>query len=50
MLLDRPGGRVSGRTDINIFVHLNLDTEKSSGCYDPQGYLGSHTRIQQPER
>jgi len=25
---DRPGGRVSGRTDINIFVHLNLDTHK----------------------
>jgi LCP family protein required for cell wall assembly len=26
---DRPGGRVSGRTDINIFVHLNLDTRKA---------------------
>jgi len=26
---DRPGGRVSGRTDINIFVHLNLDTGKA---------------------
>ncbi|MCG9479831.1 MAG: LCP family protein [Actinomycetia bacterium] len=26
---DRPGGRVSGRTDINIFVHLNLDTKKA---------------------
>lgn len=26
---DRPGGRVSGRTDINIFVHLNLDTHKA---------------------
>ncbi|MBA7565575.1 Polyisoprenyl-teichoic acid--peptidoglycan teichoic acid transferase TagU [subsurface metagenome] len=25
---DRPGGRVSGRTDINIFVHMNLDTRK----------------------
>lgn len=25
----RPGGRVSGRTDINIFVHLNLDTRKA---------------------
>ena len=25
---DRPGGRVSGRTDINIFIHLNLDTRK----------------------
>jgi LCP family protein required for cell wall assembly len=25
---DRPGGRVSGRTDINIFVHMNLDTKK----------------------
>lgn len=25
---DRPGGRVSGRTDINVFVHLNLDTRK----------------------
>jgi len=26
---DRAGGRVSGRTDINIFVHLNLDTKKA---------------------
>ncbi len=26
---DRPGGRVSGRTDMNIFVHLNLDTHKA---------------------
>ena len=26
---DRPGGRVSGRTDINVFVHLNLDTRKA---------------------
>lgn len=26
---DRAGGRVSGRTDINIFVHLNLDTHKA---------------------
>ncbi|MGM0366401.1 MAG: LCP family protein [Actinomycetota bacterium] len=26
---DRPGGRVSGRTDINIFVHINLDTGKA---------------------
>jgi len=26
---DRPGGRVNGRTDINIFVHLNLDTGKA---------------------
>jgi len=26
---DRSGGRVSGRTDINIFVHLNLDTHKA---------------------
>lgn len=26
---DRPGGRISGRTDINIFVHLNLDTRKA---------------------
>jgi LCP family protein required for cell wall assembly len=26
---DRPGGRVNGRTDINIFVHLNLDTHKA---------------------
>jgi len=26
---DRPGGRVSGRTDINILVHLNLDTHKA---------------------
>lgn len=25
---DRAGGRVSGRTDINIFVHINLDTRK----------------------
>jgi len=25
----RPGGRVSGRTDMNIFVHLNLDTRKA---------------------
>jgi len=27
--VDRPGGRISGRTDINIFVHLNLDTGKA---------------------
>jgi LCP family protein required for cell wall assembly len=27
--LGRPGGRVSGRTDINLFVHLNLDTHKA---------------------
>ena len=27
--LGRPGGRVNGRTDINIFVHLNLDTRKA---------------------
>jgi LCP family protein required for cell wall assembly len=27
--VDRPGGRISGRTDINIFVHLNLDTRKA---------------------
>lgn len=26
---DRAGGRVSGRTDINLFVHLNLDTRKA---------------------
>jgi LCP family protein required for cell wall assembly len=26
---DRPGGRINGRTDINIFVHLNLDTRKA---------------------
>lgn len=26
---DRPGGRVNGRTDMNIFVHLNLDTKKA---------------------
>jgi len=26
---DRPGGRVNGRTDINIFVHINLDTKKA---------------------
>ncbi len=26
---DRAGGRVSGRTDINVFVHMNLDTEKA---------------------
>ena len=26
---DRPGGRVNGRTDINLFVHLNLDTRKA---------------------
>jgi LCP family protein required for cell wall assembly len=26
---DRAGGRISGRTDINIFVHLNLDTGKA---------------------
>src|SRR3989304_4588455 len=26
---DRPGGRVNGRTDINIFVHMNLDTKKA---------------------
>ncbi len=27
--LGRPGGRVNGRTDINLFVHLNLDTGKA---------------------
>jgi len=27
--LGRPGGRVNGRTDMNIFVHLNLDTRKA---------------------
>jgi LCP family protein required for cell wall assembly len=27
--MGRPGGRVNGRTDINIFVHLNLDTRKA---------------------
>ncbi len=27
--MGRPGGRVSGRTDMNIFVHLNLDTKKA---------------------
>lgn len=26
---DRAGGRISGRTDINVFVHLNLDTKKA---------------------
>jgi LCP family protein required for cell wall assembly len=26
---DRAGGRISGRTDINIFVHMNLDTGKA---------------------
>jgi LCP family protein required for cell wall assembly len=26
---NRAGGRVSGRTDTNIFVHLNLDTRKA---------------------
>ncbi len=26
---ERAGGRVSGRTDINLFVHLNLDTRKA---------------------
>ncbi|MCL5070043.1 MAG: DUF4214 domain-containing protein [Actinobacteria bacterium] len=26
---DRPGGRVNGRTDINVLVHLNLDTHKA---------------------
>jgi LCP family protein required for cell wall assembly len=26
---DRAGGRISGRTDINVFVHLNLDTRKA---------------------
>ena len=26
---DRAGGRVSGRTDINLFIHLNLDTRKA---------------------
>ena len=26
---DRPGGRVNGRTDTNILVHLNLDTHKA---------------------
>ena len=25
----RPGGRVNGRTDMNLFVHLNLDTHKA---------------------
>jgi cell envelope-related function transcriptional attenuator common domain len=27
--MGRPGGRVSGRTDQNLFVHLNLDTQKA---------------------
>ncbi len=27
--MGRPGGRVNGRTDMNIFVHLNLDTRKA---------------------
>lgn len=27
--MGRPGGRVNGRTDINIFIHLNLDTRKA---------------------
>jgi len=27
--MGRPGGRVNGRTDINLFVHLNLDTHKA---------------------
>ncbi|MBM3699361.1 MAG: DUF4214 domain-containing protein [Actinobacteria bacterium] len=27
--MGRPGGRVNGRTDINIFVHINLDTRKA---------------------
>jgi len=27
--MGRPGGRVNGRTDMNIFVHLNLDTKKA---------------------
>jgi LCP family protein required for cell wall assembly len=27
--MGRPGGRVNGRTDINLFVHLNLDTQKA---------------------
>ena len=26
---DRPGGRVNGRTDMNLFIHLNLDTNKA---------------------
>jgi len=26
---DRPGGRVCGRTDTNILVHINLDTHKA---------------------
>ncbi len=27
--MGRPGGRVNGRTDQNLFVHLNLDTKKA---------------------
>ncbi|MBM3705652.1 MAG: DUF4214 domain-containing protein, partial [Actinobacteria bacterium] len=27
--MGRPGGRVNGRTDMNIFVHINLDTGKA---------------------
>ena len=27
--MGRPGGRVNGRTDMNIFVHINLDTRKA---------------------
>ena len=27
--MGRPGGRVNGRTDMNIFVHLNLDTGRA---------------------
>ncbi len=28
--MGRPGGRVNGRTDINLFVHINLDTRKAT--------------------
>ncbi|MCL4377079.1 MAG: LCP family protein [Actinobacteria bacterium] len=27
--MGRPGGRVNGRTDMNLFIHLNLDTHKA---------------------
>ena len=28
--MGRPGGRVNGRTDQNLFVHINLDTNKAT--------------------
>jgi LCP family protein required for cell wall assembly len=28
--IGRPGGRVNGRTDQNLFVHINLDTQKAT--------------------